>query len=142
MEFAIFDLFKFSSDLPMAMVLPPPIRPYWTTLLAEKSTAPPHRAWEWAADPFAARKEVENRQAKRQEKASATAVANGSLDEGARRNGGGGGGVAGGRHGGAGIAWQTAPEVRMTGVQREYVEGVIRKVSLANPSPDIRESKH
>jgi hypothetical protein len=130
---------QFCSDLPMAMILPPTIRPYWTTLLAEKAAAPAHRAWEWSSDPFAAKKEVEARQAKKQEKVSATAMA-GAFDNqggfgggsattnGAGGRGGDGAGTGGGR--GGGIGWKTAPEVRMSGVQREYVESVIRKVRM------------
>jgi hypothetical protein len=65
---ATYALFRFCSHLPMAMTLPPTIRPYWSELLAEKGSAPAHREWEWNADPFAAKKEVEDRQAKKADK--------------------------------------------------------------------------
>lgn len=110
----------------MAMTLPPSIRPYWTTLTAEKASAPPHRAWEWSADPFAAKKEVEGRQEKRKEKEKA-------IEEGSA--GGSGGGSGSGRAtpatngGGGGRSWEGVPEVRMAPTLREHVEGTVRKVS-------------
>lgn len=124
---ATYALFRFCSHLPLALTLPPTIRPYWSELLAEKAGAPAHREWEWREDPFAARKEVEERQNKKVEKESR---ANGDA------GGGGGGGSArgsgrstpaedgrrGGRH------WEEAPEVRMAPALREMVEGVVKKV--------------
>lgn len=109
------------------MTLPPSIRPYWTTLTAEKASAPPHRAWEWSPDPFAAKKEVDNRQEKRKEKEKA-------IEEGANGNGGGGSGGSGratpaSNVGGGGRSWEGVPEVRMAPTLREHVEGTVRKVS-------------
>jgi len=114
----------------MGMTLPPSIRPYWTTLTAEKAAAPEHRAWEWSPDPFAAKKEVESRQTRRKEKeekvANGTATPNG-------RSGGGGGGGGGGGSGPGGKYWEGVPEVRMAPGLREMVEGVVRKVSTNIP---------
>jgi ATP-dependent RNA helicase DHX57 len=109
----------------MAMTLPPSIRPYWTTLTAEKASAPDHRAWEWNSDPFAAKKEVDSRQEKRKEKEKAR-------EEGDDGHGGGGGsGVrsVNGGGGGGGRGWEGVPEVRMAPSLREHVEGTVRKVS-------------
>ena len=64
----------------MAMTLPPVIRPYWSTLTAEKASAPAHRDWEWDDDPFKAKHEVEARQGKKKAK-----------DEKASQNGNGNG---------------------------------------------------
>ena len=112
------------------MTLPPSIRPYWSTLTAEKAAAPPHQAWQWNPDPFAAKKEVEDRQNKRKEKEEAKVTTNG--DQSGSRSGtstprGGGGSAAvapGGRE------WEGVPEVRMAPGLRETVEGVVRKVCL------------
>ena len=101
----------------MAMTLPPSIRPYWSTLTAEKASAPPHQAWQWNADPFAAKKEVEERQNKKkdkEEKANDQAKSGTSTP---RSN------VAPG-----GREWEGVPEVRMAPGLRETVEGVVRKV--------------
>lgn len=102
------------------MTLPPSIRPYWTTLTAEKAAAPEHRAWEWNPDPFAAKKEVESRQTKRKEKEEK--VASGAATPNERSNGNGGSGPGG-------KMWEGVPEVRMAPALREMVEGVVRKVS-------------
>ncbi|GMK54047.1 hypothetical protein CspeluHIS016_0106330 [Cutaneotrichosporon spelunceum] len=122
-------LFRIASHLPLAMTLPPTIRPIWSDLLAEKASAPAHREWEWNADPFAAKKEVEARQAKRADK------------ERAAESGGAGG--AGGSASGRGTpvperkhgrAWDDAPEVRMAPALREMVEGVVKRMMKRFPS--------
>ena len=108
----------------MAMTLPPSIRPYWTTLTADKAAAPEHRTWEWNPDPFAAKKEVESRQTKRKEKEEK--VASGAATPNGRSNGAGGSG--GGGSGPGGRFWEGVPEVRMAPALRETVEAVVRKV--------------
>lgn len=107
----------------MAMILPPSIRPYWTTLTAEKASAPDHRAWEWHPDPFAAKKEVDSRQEKRKEKEKAK-------EEGGDATGGGSGRgtPASNGTGGGGRSWEGIPEVKMAPGLREHVEGTVRKV--------------
>lgn len=114
----------------MALLLPPVIRPYWSVLLKEKASAPAHRDWEFSSDPFAAQKEVENRQKKRQDVQTANGNASGAqvagrYDESVQGNGrmaenGGGSGPKRG--------WANVPEVKMTVSQRELAEDVIRKV--------------
>jgi ATP-dependent RNA helicase DHX57 len=105
------------------MVLPPSIRPYWSTLLAEKAAAPAHRDWEWNPDPFAAKKEVETRQEKRREKESKM-----ERDETVQGRVAVGSGLTNG-HGGGERGWKNVPEVKMTQTQREVVEEIIRRVS-------------
>lgn len=110
---------QFCSHMPLSMVLPPSIRPYWSTLLAEKAAAPAHRSWEWSPDPFTAKKEVEARQEKRREREAKVdqyddTVA-GKVVNGAERT-----------HGERG--WKNVPEVKMTQTQREVVEEIIRRV--------------
>lgn len=105
----------------MAMLLPPTIRPYWSVLTKEKAQAPAHRDWEYSSNPFDARKEVENRQHKREEKqqqqqqVQATIAAGGELDHRARETR-------------IKRGWENVPEVKMTQSQRELVEDVIRRV--------------
>ena len=106
------------------MSLPPSIRPYWSQLQAEKASAPEHRAWEWAEDPFKAKKEVEGRQERRKEK---EAVKNGDGDAGGAGGGGRPAAIADGGRGG--VQWSRAPEVKMSGALREMVENTVRKVS-------------
>jgi hypothetical protein len=114
----------------MALTLPPTIRPYWTMLLAAKASAPEHQDWEWAADPFAAKHEVETRQKKKADKD--TAKANG--DAGGGGGGGGGSARGSGRSTPAqdgsrgGKQWEEAPEVRMAPALREMVEETVKKV--------------
>ena len=111
----------------MAMTLPPSIRPYWSTLTAEKAAAPDHRAWEWNPDPFAAKHEVEERQAKRKGKDAARAAENngsGVSGHGTPATSGRGTPVGPG-----GKMWEGVPEVRMAPGLREQVEAVVKKVS-------------
>lgn len=109
------------------MTLPPSIRPYWSTLTSEKAIAPQHQAWEWAADPFVAKKEVEERQKRRKEK---EAVGNG-IPEGSDGRGTPNGSRNTGSVGGVGKVWEGVPEVRMAPALREMVEGTVRKVGYA-----------
>jgi ATP-dependent RNA helicase DHX57 len=102
------------------MILPPSIRPYWTTLTAEKASAPDHRAWEWNPDPFAAKKEVDSRQEKRKEKEKAKEEGGDDHGQGSRPASNGGGGRG----------WEGVPEVKMAPGLREHVEGAVRKVCL------------
>jgi ATP-dependent RNA helicase DHX57 len=109
--------------MPLSMVLPPSIRPYWSILLAEKAAAPSHRDWEWNPDPFAAKKEVEARQEKKREKESKV-----ERDETVQGRASVGSGITNG-HGGGERGWKNVPEVKMTQTQREVVEEIIRRVS-------------
>lgn len=124
------------------MLLPPSIRPYWTTLQAEKSFAESHRAWEWAEDPFLAQKEVQARQEKRAAKQNAQQHGD-SLDSSFEGRGNGNGGGGGNGHGGrgGGMMWKSAPEVKMTPSQRELVEGVIRKMMRKYPSAVLEAAR-
>jgi ATP-dependent RNA helicase DHX57 len=113
----------------MAMTLPPSIRPYWSTLTAEKATAPDHRAWEWHPDPFAAKKEVEERQSKRQAKEKAKEEEDTDNLGGIGISGSGRSSTAGRERIGGGREWDGVPEVRMAPGLRETVEATVRKVS-------------
>jgi len=93
-------------------------------LTSEKAT-PEHQAWEWSPDPFAAKKEVEERQKRRKEK---EAVREGSEGGSGRATPTSRNGMINGRTGGGGRAWEGVPEVRMAPGLREMVEGTVRKV--------------
>lgn len=108
----------------MAMTLPPSIRPYWSTLTAEKASAPEHRAWEWHPDPFAAKKEVEERQSKRKEKEKAKE----EEEDGMTSAGMSGRSTPAGPRIGGGREWDGVPEVRMAPGLRETVEATVRRV--------------
>ena len=137
---------QFNSQLPMAMGLPPVIRPYWSILQAEKAAAPEHRAWEYATDPFAARKEVDDRQAKRKEKDAVRAAAaengasgSGTALDGGSRNASGRSTPSAELTGGRGGEWARAPEVKMSTTLREMVEDMVKKVSSDSaPKSDSR----
>jgi hypothetical protein len=119
----------------MAMILPPVIRPYWSTLTAEKAAAEGHREWEWDSDPFKAKHEVEARQGKKKEKerVQAQAHADGEGGGSGRSTPGGAGASV---NGGGGRHWEEAPEVRMAPALREQVEGTVRKVGLIRELSD------
>lgn len=103
----------------MSMTLPPSIRPYWSELTIQKAAAPAHRAWEYNPDPFAAKKEVTDRQGKRKEKEEKDKEVGSSGETG----------EAEGAKGSGGRGWDNAPEVKMAASLREMVEGTVRKVS-------------
>ncbi|ORY29995.1 P-loop containing nucleoside triphosphate hydrolase protein [Naematelia encephala] len=131
---ATYALFRFCSQLPMAMTLPPVIRPYWSELTADKAIAPPHRAWEWDPDPFKAKKEVEDRQAKREEKKAIKEENGGASGSGSGRATPIGAGAGLNGVGGGGKYWEGVPEVRMAPGLREMVEGTVRKMMQRFPS--------
>ena len=122
----------------MGMTLPPSIRPYWSTLTAEKAAAPEHREWEWSPDPFAAKKEVEERQAKRKgkEMARLEAAVGSDGSRGATPATSGRGTPV---HGPDGKMWEGVPEVRMAPSLREKIEGVIKKVAFPDRKHRVRK---
>ncbi|OXG91457.1 ATP-dependent RNA helicase A [Cryptococcus neoformans A2-102-5] len=128
---ATYALFRFCSHLPMSMTLPPSIRPYWSELTIEKAAAPAHRAWEYNPDPFAAKKEVTDRQGKRKEKEEKDKEVGSSGETG----------EAEGAKGSGGRGWDNAPEVKMAASLREMVEGTVRKMMRQFPSAALEASR-
>ncbi|KAG2088237.1 P-loop containing nucleoside triphosphate hydrolase protein [Suillus cothurnatus] len=61
---ATYALYRFCNGLQLNRVLPPGPRDYWIELSAEHKNAPEHMKWMYDADPFAARRAVDERQAK------------------------------------------------------------------------------
>lgn len=56
--------YQFCNGIQLNHVLPPGPRDYWAELAAERKKAPSHQDWMYEADPFAARKSVNERQEK------------------------------------------------------------------------------
>ncbi|KAI8990673.1 P-loop containing nucleoside triphosphate hydrolase protein [Trametes punicea] len=107
---ATYALYRFCNGIQLNRVLPPGPREYWNQLAAEHKTAPEHQKWMYEADPFAARKAVEERQekaAKKKEQASR------------------GEGNSVGSHGSSEFAH--APEAKMAASLREFVEDAVKK---------------
>lgn len=96
-------------------MLPVGPRQYWDELAAEHKNSPEHMKWMYDADPFAARREVDERQAKAARKGDlSTSGASGVRP----------------RAPGAGEFAQ-APEVKMASSLRDLVEDAVKKVRQA-----------
>ncbi|KAG1825662.1 P-loop containing nucleoside triphosphate hydrolase protein [Suillus subaureus] len=104
---ATYALYRFCNGLQLNRVLPPGPRDYWTELATEHKNAPEHMKWMYDADPFAARRAVDERQAKaaknRQQGNSKTSMMPGSKE------------------------FANSPEVRMSTELRDLVEDVVKK---------------
>ncbi|THV01418.1 P-loop containing nucleoside triphosphate hydrolase protein [Dendrothele bispora CBS 962.96] len=72
---ATYAMYRFSNGLQLNRVLPPGPREYWIELSEEHKKAPEHQKWMYDPDPFAARKEVDERQARAAEKRAEVAAA-------------------------------------------------------------------
>ncbi|EMD42249.1 hypothetical protein CERSUDRAFT_110776 [Gelatoporia subvermispora B] len=117
---ATYALYRFSNGIQLNRVLPPGPREYWNELAAEHKNAPDHQAWMYDADPFAARKAVEERQAaaaKKREETTKEASSSG----------------AGGITGSTSPEFANAPEAKMASSLRDLVEDCIKKAIAANP---------
>lgn len=90
------------------LVLPPGPRDYWNELAAEHKKAPAHLHWLYAADPFGAKKELDEQKVKSRDAPTAS---------GLRKND-------------ATIRVNDIPEVKMAINIREAVEEIIKKVSI------------
>lgn len=113
---ATYALYRFCNGLQLNRVLPPGPRDYWTELAAEHKNAPEHMKWMYDADPFAARRAVDERQAKaaqnRQQGNSKTSTMLGSKE------------------------FANSPEVRMSTDLRDLVEDVVKKGSALHFGDD------
>ena len=104
---------QFCNGIQLNRVLPPGPREYWAELVIEHKNAPEHTKWMYDADPFAARKEVDERQAKAAQKRQ---EANEDSATNLRSQ------LVSGE-------FSQAPEVKMANGLRELVEDTIKKVS-------------
>lgn len=92
-------------------VLPPGPREYWSELAAQHKGVPEHQKWMYDADPFAARREVEERQAKAAQKKEERVA-----------------GPQGDTHKSSiSPEFTQAPEVKMSSTLRELVEDTVKK---------------
>ncbi|KAJ7597434.1 P-loop containing nucleoside triphosphate hydrolase protein [Mycena floridula] len=120
---ATYALYRFCNGIQLNRVLPQGPRDYWLELVDEQKAAPSHLSWMYDSDPFAARKAVEERQAKASQKhaqieesAVTTSPKNNSVVSG---------------------PFAQAPEVRMAPSLREYTEEAIKKgISLYPEAED------
>ena len=107
-----------ANNLQLDRVLPPGPRDYWKQLAAEHKAAAPHLAWMYAQDPWAAKRSVEERQAKaavRREEIQAAPEVSPEEKKAARE-------------------YQGAVEVIMAPAMRELVERCIKDVSINSNS--------
>ncbi|CAK5280316.1 unnamed protein product [Mycena citricolor] len=114
--------------------LPPGPREYWNQLAAEQAKCPEHQKWMYAADPFAAKKEVEERQSqslrKRQEVAAPAPESIEDLQRGSAP-----------RPPAATGEFAQAPEVKMAGALRDLTEDAIKQaISLFPEAADVAPS--
>ncbi|KAF8560131.1 P-loop containing nucleoside triphosphate hydrolase protein [Imleria badia] len=116
---ATYALYRFCNGMQLNRVLPPGPREYWTELALQHKAAPEHQKWMYDADPFAARKEVEERQAKAaQKKEEKVAGFQGDTLKSS-----------------ISPEFTRAPEVRMSSALRDLVEDTVKKASVFYP-PD------
>ncbi|KAL4253594.1 hypothetical protein ABKN59_003415 [Abortiporus biennis] len=118
---ATYALYRFCNGIQLNRVLPPGPRDYWNELANEHKTVPEHQKWMYDADPFAARKAVDERQAKAAKKREETA---GSSSNTASLNA-------------TSPEFSHLPEVKMAGSLRELVEDSIKHaVALYSEAQD------
>jgi ATP-dependent RNA helicase DHX57 len=112
---------QFSNGLQLNRVLPPGPREYWNQLMNEHKSAPEHQKWMYESDPFAARKAVDERQAKaaKLKEEQEAALKGGRKREKPVTN-----------------EFTNAPEVKMAGSLRDKVEGAIKQVYSARNDDD------
>ncbi|TFY64181.1 hypothetical protein EVJ58_g2777 [Rhodofomes roseus] len=108
---------KTSQKETLNRVLPSGPRDYWNALAAEHKNALEHQKWMYDADPFAARKAVDERQAKVVQKREAS-----SFDDNTARDG---------KH--VSREFENAPEAKMAGSLRDLVEDSIKKAIALYP---------
>ncbi|KAF9074920.1 P-loop containing nucleoside triphosphate hydrolase protein [Rhodocollybia butyracea] len=118
---ACYALYRFSNGLQLNRVLPPGPAEYWNQLAVEHKQAPDHMKWMYEADPFAARKQVEERQTRAAEKRAQTADAES-------------GGSNHKRNAPVSNEFSQAQEVRMAVDLRDQVEEAVKQGLAMYPS--------
>ncbi|OJA10313.1 hypothetical protein AZE42_05191 [Rhizopogon vesiculosus] len=117
---ATYALYRFCNGIQLNRVLPPGPRDYWAELAAEHKNAPEHMKWMYDADPFTARRAVDERQAKaaqsRQQGSSKDSMMQASQE------------------------FAHAPEVRMAIELRDMVEDVVKKGNALHFNEDSASS--
>ncbi|KIJ21992.1 hypothetical protein PAXINDRAFT_159969 [Paxillus involutus ATCC 200175] len=110
---ATYALYRICNGIQLNRVLPPGPREYWSELAAEHKAAPDHWRWMYEADPFAARREVDERQAKAAQKKEERA----SDHQGDSHKSS------------VSPEFAQAPEVKMSSGLRDLVEETVKKAS-------------
>ncbi|KAH7100130.1 P-loop containing nucleoside triphosphate hydrolase protein [Auriculariales sp. MPI-PUGE-AT-0066] len=114
---ATYALYRVSNNLQLDRILPPGPREYWKQLATEHKAAAPHLSWMYEQDPWAAKRSVEERQAKaatKREEVQAEPQVSPEEKKAARE-------------------FQHAVEVRMAPAMRDMVEKVIKEAVLTHP---------
>ncbi|KAI0713143.1 P-loop containing nucleoside triphosphate hydrolase protein [Cerioporus squamosus] len=122
---ATYALYRFCNGIQLNLVLPPGPREYWNQLAAEHKAAPAHQSWMYEADPFAARKAVEERQekaAKKKEEASRPE----NVSKEARQS----------------SEFAHAPEAKMASALRDFVESAIKQAIEMYPEAADSDPSH
>ncbi|KAI9060487.1 P-loop containing nucleoside triphosphate hydrolase protein [Trametes sanguinea] len=107
---ATYALYRFCNSIQLNRVLPPGPREYWNQLAAEHKTVPEHQKWMYEADPFAARKSVEERQEKAAKKKEEASRSEGSHKVSQTSS-----------------EYAHAPEAKMATSLRDFVEDAVKK---------------
>ncbi|KAK0481842.1 P-loop containing nucleoside triphosphate hydrolase protein [Armillaria novae-zelandiae] len=109
---ATYALYRFCNNIQLNLVLPEGPRSYWMQLAAEHKNAPEHLKWMYDADPFAARKMVEQRQVKAAEKRAEPEPETSNSHTGSSN---------------ASLGFQNWPEVKMSNELRNQVEDAVKQ---------------
>ncbi|PCH34268.1 nucleoside triphosphate hydrolase protein [Wolfiporia cocos MD-104 SS10] len=118
---ATYALYRFCNEIQLNRVLLPGPREYWAELAAAHKVAPEHQRWVYAADPFAARKSVEERQAAAAQRRAASNAGTRTSDSGQ------------GSRPTISREFENAPEAKMATALRDLVEIQIKKVQSLHP---------
>ena len=106
---------QFCNGIQLNRILPPGPRDYWNELAAEHKNAPEHQKWMYDADPFAARRMVDERQAKAAQRREDAARPESSRSQGSSTTT-------------PSSEFLYAPEVKMATNLRDLVESSVKKV--------------
>ncbi|EPT05932.1 hypothetical protein FOMPIDRAFT_1026812 [Fomitopsis schrenkii] len=117
---ATYALYRFCNGIQLNRVLPPGPREYWNTLAAERKDVPEHQNWMYDDDPFAARKAVDERQAKTAQKKEDSSTG-GNTSKGGKT---------------VSREFENAPEAKMAVSLRDLVESSIKKAIALDPSSE------
>ncbi|TBU62530.1 P-loop containing nucleoside triphosphate hydrolase protein [Dichomitus squalens] len=122
---ATYALYRFCNGIQLDRVLPPGPREYWKQLAAEHKAAPAHQSWMYEADPFAARKAVNERQEKAAQKKDEFSRPEGSSKPAPQSS-----------------DFANAPEAKMASSLRDFVEDAVKKGLAMYPDAGDAEPNH
>ncbi|KAH9948231.1 P-loop containing nucleoside triphosphate hydrolase protein [Amylocystis lapponica] len=120
---ATYALYRFCNGIQLNRVLPPGPREYWNELATEHKSVPEHQQWMYAADPFAARKTVDERQAKTAQKKEGSSREVENARPSAQHS----------------PEFADAPEAKMASTLRDLVEDAVKKAVALYPEAEDAE---